>query len=319
MLDIKKIRKRRNDALKKFNPSHPNRVDQFERLVRRVNNPIDTEHRYHAWAHALSSIADMWCTDYAIYGASTGQPEIFRAGIGLVNSSFLYGTYSYRKLTEVDSTRKESRSAFYGEQLSCLVAAGHEDLAQKEADYSFSTQAIADDLHEISVRPPRGFDRYRHDWFGIFLAMTDPADAGALGYQPTPEEFGSFWVLLQKWDAKDPAEVRNALTASREFMVANATMAESKRHFLVGLGALLWDYEVRAVNQKRATKGLVPVEVETYIDTDLVGDTPIPFVRDDIFWPAHLRYCEELGIAPYEFKGDVIDIALDPSTGEIKI
>lgn len=318
MLDIKKIRKRRKDLLKKFDLNHPNRVDQFSMLSAEQDNPIENEHRHHAWAESIQQFGDEWRIDYMIYAASTGRPEIFRAAIGLMNSAFLYGTYMYRELAKLDQTRTETRGPFFGTDLNYLIASGYETLAQVEADFTFSTQDIADQLHANYNRVPHGFDRFRHDWFPIFLAMSDPSVAAARGYQPTPEEFGPFWILLDKWDAEDPTEVRNALTATHEFMVANATLPESKRHYLVGIDVLLWDFEIRAINEKRRARGLATVEVETYLDEDLVGDAPIPFVRDDIFWPSHLRYCEELDIAPYEFKGDVIDVSLDPQNGEIR-
>lgn len=194
MLDIKKIRKRRNDLLKKFDLNHPNRVDQFADLVDSILNVTAGKARHHAWASRVGRFADEWRIDYMIYAASTGDREVFRAAIGLMNAAFLYGTYMYRELARLDLTRTESRSGMFGTNLNYLAASGHHGLATVEADYSFSNQKIADDLHQYHNSGAFGFDRDRHEWFGIFLAMTDPSVAAQRGYQPTPEQFGPFWI-----------------------------------------------------------------------------------------------------------------------------
>ena len=321
MLDLKKIRNRRKKLIK-INVVNAARLENWAMLEDELRNPIDNEHRYHAWQGAIETLSD-WLTLFSVDAAKTGNTSLFRAYAGLFNANFLYSIYMRKELVRIDPTRRIVAGFNFGHSLLYLQASGYSELAREEADFTICTPKLAEDHHGTvgsQTYPLNYYEQDKHDWFGLMFALSDPAQLFALGYNPTPEDLGPFWLLLNNWNDPDPTVPQNALQAAQEFLMANAVIGSDKAHHIVGNDALFWDYLPRAVNQRRAELGLAPVIIETYIDDDLVGDdVPIPFARDNLFWASQLRYCEELGIPPYEFRGPVIDVHLDPVTGILSV
>ena len=153
-------------------------------------------------------------------------------------------------------------------------------------------------------------------WFASLSTFSDPAPMATLGYDPDMESLGAYWMLAQVWDDPNPAKVRNALLAVREHNIGTAFIKdepEGSRVHIVDEFLLLYDYDIRSVNMRRKLMGLPVVEVEDYIyDMDLPLEV-LPFAKDDVFYPAYLKMCAELGAEPY-VPDNSIDVRIDPET-----
>ncbi|MFC4254742.1 hypothetical protein ACFOWT_04890 [Croceibacterium xixiisoli] len=135
------------------------------------------------------------------------------------------------------------------------------------------------------------------------------------GYDPDADSLGPYWMLAQVWDDPDPAKVRNALQAVRDMNLGTTFIKDEpmgKRVYIVDDFLLLNDYDIRSVNMRRIALGLSPVHVESYLDGPMPNEV-LPFTQDDVFWPAYLKMCGEIGAQPIA-PADVVAVALDPET-----
>ena len=156
---------------------------------------------------------------------------------------------------------------------------------------------------------------HKQSWFTSLTTLADKTPMENLGYDPDMDSLGAHWMLAQVWDDPDPAKVRNALTAMREQNVAATFVkeSESQPQYIVNHLLLLHDYDIRSVNMRRKLMGLPVVEVEDYIyDMDLPLEV-LPFAKDDVFYPAYVKMCAELGVEPY-VPDNSIDVRVDPQT-----
>lgn len=158
---------------------------------------------------------------------------------------------------------------------------------------------------------------YLADKAAWFTTMTtvDPALWRGAGYDPDSDSLGPYWMLAQVWDDPDPGRVRNALQAVRDLNLGTSFIKDNpmgKRVYLVDEFLLLDDYDVRAVNMRRIARGLDPVSVESYL-SDAVPSAVLPFAQDDVFWPAYLKICADIGTAPIT-PDNPVTVRLDPET-----
>lgn len=151
-------------------------------------------------------------------------------------------------------------------------------------------------------------------WFTT-MTTVDPALWRGAGYAPDADNLGPYWMLAQVWDDPDPARARNALQAVRDLNLGTTFIKDSpegKRVYLVDEFLLLDDYDVRSVNMRRIARGLDPVTVDSYMPNPL-PNAVLPFAQDDVFWPAYLKLCAEIGAAPITMENPVA-VRLDPAT-----
>ena len=154
----------------------------------------------------------------------------------------------------------------------------------------------------------------KSEWFTTMTGFADPSVWRQYGYDPDMDSLGPYWMLAQTWNDPDPARVRNALLAVRELNIGTTFIKdtpEGTRTYLVDEFLLLYDYDIRAINMRRKLSGLAPVEVEDYIyDMDLPPDV-LPFAVDDIFYPAYVKMCAEMGVAPFA-PDTAMNVQIDP-------
>ncbi|AUH65254.1 hypothetical protein [Paracoccus zhejiangensis] len=204
-------------------------------------------------------------------------------------------------------------------------AAGWEDMARRFA-FDIWTGYRAENTEQATVlfgSPDRTSWVNDHDnpylvqkaaWFTT-MTTVDPEIWRHYGYDPDADSLGPYWMLAQVWDDPEPAKVRNALQAVRDMNLGTTFIKdnpEGQRVYLVDEFLLLDDYDIRSVNMRRIAKGLAPVEVESYL-SDPLPNAVLPFTRDDIFWPAYLKMCDELAAAPIR-PDSTVEVRLDPET-----
>ncbi len=151
-------------------------------------------------------------------------------------------------------------------------------------------------------------------WFTT-MTNVDPGLWRGAGYDPDADSLGPYWMLAQVWDDPDPDRVRNALQAVRDLNLGTTFIKdnpEGKRVYLVDEFLLLDDYDIRAVNMRRIARGLGPVEVESYLP-DPLPNAVLPFAQDDVFWPAYLKMCADIGSPPIA-PDHPVAVRLDPAT-----
>lgn len=319
MLDLKKIRAARKRMLRNEHKHHAHWLRQhWNSAMLRLTDPGSHEHRLHVWQSRLDALDRLAFRPFAAAVEAEDRVRV-RAALGLSNGAFIQSKYLRAQLVAAQPFRRHSGGYQDGTKLLGLMASGYGEVAANLITNVFANQAIADDYFKTTLFGEYGdsngsFDMNRHNWFGILFALDDPQVAWDYGIQPTPDQFGPFWLLLQNWADPDPTVPQNALQAAHEFLIANAMIGVERAKYIVGFDVLFWDYLPRAVNEKRKLRGLDPVQIETYLDEDWIGDTPLPFAKDNLFWPSHLRFCEELGIPPFEFPGEVVEVELDPET-----
>lgn len=213
-----------------------------------------------------------------------------------------------------------------GQDIPMWQAAGWTDIAASFADDIWTTYyAENEDKADILFGNPRQLSnanphanfylKHKPFWFTTMTTVEESLWRQH-GYDPDMDSLGAYWMLAQVWDDPDPAKVRNALLAVREHNIGTTfikDVPEGNRVYLVDEFLLLYDYDIRSVNMRRKLMGLPVVEVEDYIyDMDLPLEV-LPFAKDDVFYPAYVKMCAELGVEPYAPENS-IDVRIDPET-----
>lgn len=169
---------------------------------------------------------------------------------------------------------------------------------------------VNDDANPYLTRKPA--------WFTT-LTTVDPTLWRSHGYDPDSDSLGAYWLLAQNWDDPDPTKVRDALQAVRDLNISTILIKDKpigNRVYLVDEFLLLDDYDIRSINMRRIDLGLEPVEVESYLSDPLPNEV-LPFAEDDVFWPAYLKMCEEVGAAPLSPE-KVVQVSLNPETLQVE-
>ncbi|MDB9837220.1 hypothetical protein OAC51_10035 [Flavobacteriaceae bacterium] len=123
--------------------------------------------------------------------------------------------------------------------------------------------------------------------------------------------------LFNIWDRPDPEEVRNTFQALRERRVSLACMTDAQQASVLESAPNYWlfyDPLLHAVNMRRLALGLEPVAYKSYIRGVGLPLEKVPFVRDNILYPAYIKACVELDEAPIDF-GVMIEVSQDSKNG----
>ena len=123
--------------------------------------------------------------------------------------------------------------------------------------------------------------------------------------------------LVNIWDRPDPDEVRNTVQALRDRRVSLACMTDSQQSKLIESAEYYWlfhDPLLHAMNMRRMDLGLQPVAYETYIRGVTLPLEKVPFVIDDLLYPAYIKACGELAETPMDF-GAATRVSQNPDNG----
>lgn len=157
-------------------------------------------------------------------------------------------------------------------------------------------------------------------WFTSYFALGSRDLIAATELEPPqgePDEPDSpYSLLLGCWKDSDPAKVSNSLIAFSEQNIARSLLPESKRESC-GFDTTSWWYvpwDVLAINMRRGSLGLAWVETDDPRMLEVWQNREeLPFVKDDIIWPAYLEVCDLLKLEPYQPRKS-IDVKVDRRT-----
>ena len=316
--------------------------ERVDRQADQLRDSIDYANVREEFAHRMSKV-DRFVRGDAPNGIGAGQAF---GAVGHQLRSSLFLSAEDRQLTTAylnsltmmisDLVVKKRGSAFkvgnsynmtgvLGYQVPMWQASGWMDLSSSFAEDIWTTYREENDaqMNVLFGNPNRGAWINEHSnpylvhkaaWF-VTMTTVEESLWRRHGYDPDMDSLGPYWMLAQVWNDPDPAKVRNALQAVRDMNLGTTFIKdqpEGSRVYIVDEFLLLDDYEVRSVNMRRKALGLEAVEVESYIADPLPNEV-LPFAKDDVFYPAYLKMCEELGAEPYAPE-TTIDVRLDPET-----
>lgn len=219
-------------------------------------------------------------------------------------------------------------SSCLGQDVPMWQAIGWIDEASRFAQDIWTTywdESVARGLSDVlfGIPNPAGWvndnaNPYMSGKQGWLATMTsvDRALWVSKGYDPDGDSMGAHWMLAQVWDDPDPTRVQNALQAMRDHNIGTTFIRddpEGSRVYVVDEFLLLFDFDVRSINMRRKAIGLEIVPVESYLPQLDLPLTALPFAKDDVFYPAYLRLCEEMGVEPM-MHGETVAVRVDPET-----
>ena len=138
-------------------------------------------------------------------------------------------------------------------------------------------------------------------WFGSYFTLGSRDLIAPYGFKEPNEPDRPMSHLLGRWREADAAGLRNLMTGFAENNCANLLLPRNRRTPDYDNQLMLFfPYDVLAIQTRRETEGLDPVPYDDPRAAMMYAETDrLPFLADDLIWPAYQLGCERLGLEQY--------------------